>query len=214
MAKVYFIFTTIPEKVFTSRIKYFIDPQTIHRYHRMDEGKMHGLYAWTTSKKKLLNFLETRNEDIYNVKKEDIPIGKKEYLHELRKEIGNLELNFHEFETDNEDGKLELVTTKDEYIAVTEDLEPNYWQFVIGDLIDIDYKIFNHGIQEALDYLGYTAHYCMNNDEDYENGMCDMANHNNSFGRTVFGFHKPKLRYDQLNLLLCFFEYMFLGDGE
>ena len=52
----------------------------------------------------------------------------------------------------------------------------------------------------------------MNNDEDYENGMCDMAGYNQSFGRTVFGFHKPKITYDQLNILLYLFQYMFLGE--
>lgn len=209
MGKVYFIYATIPLKIFEQRIKYLIDNNAIHRYQRTEEN-MYGLYAWTTSKKKMESFMDTRDNDIYVVKKKDI--DKEKELKNLKREIGNLELDYYLYQTDNDGGEICITSTKDEFIACTEYTEENFWSFCIDGKIEKNYEHFNKELQIALDLLGYTYYYHMNVSDDKD--MMEMASYNAGYGKTVLGYDKLLKKFDEANLLLFLFDYMFFGDTK
>lgn len=209
MSKVYFIYATIPEEIFNKRIKYFIDHQAIHRFKR-ENGKMYGMYAWTTSKKKLKSFLNTRNNSIYTVVKKEL--NNEIEMTELKRNFGSMQLDYYLYRSDTDGKELCVTTTKDEYLASVEEVELNFWEFIISDLVDVNYKIFNKEVQEALDLLDYTRQYASNCSDDED--LHDEACYNASFHKTLFGIDNPFEGYNEANILLYLFEYMFLGDIE
>ena len=79
--KLYLIYAIIPSNVFSTRIKYLID--NVKDFKTQGNDRV-GLYAWTTSKKILEEFLEGRDHDIYKViKKEFMDDDAQEMLEEL-----------------------------------------------------------------------------------------------------------------------------------
>ena len=105
MGKVYFIYATIPEKIFNTRIKYFLPQSSLHRFKRK-HGAMYGLYAWTTKKKHLKLFLETRDPSVYTVVEKDLDKDDEEFEY-IRRDIKEHELNKYEYITNSDDGEEE-----------------------------------------------------------------------------------------------------------
>ena len=207
MSKIYFIYASISEDVFNKRIKYFIDSRIIHKF-RWKHGKLYGMYAWTTDKKKVKDFLETRNGSIYTVIKKDVE-DKDEELKRLRREYGEQELNYYSFRHDDPEEMI-ILTTKNEYTISTDNIEEYLYEFGgFNDYLKYDYRVFNEEIQLALDILNYNTQYDTNIGKTES---IEYARYNSSFRVTPLGRTMTDFTYNEANVLLYFFEYMFIGD--
>ena len=205
MSKIYCLWATIPKKEFEQRIKYLIDNPESYTYIEKDQV-YYGLYAWTTKKKKRMDpFFKLRNK-IYTVKK--IPSHTHADISRMRREYPTLELKRFKYFLDKEhrkDRMAIIVSTINEYRVVTEEHELYLDQLGLAFENILDYKVLKEKYQEALDKIGYTTIY------ETLYGDQDLAEFNRSFNLTVKG--NKIISFDnQLNLLLYFYRFMFLGD--
>lgn len=205
MRKIYFIYVAIPEEIF-NKVKYMLGNTERYRWKR---NKMFGLYGWTTSKSIVKEFFEIRNKDIYTLVKKDID---DEEYQRIKDDLNILKLDRRTYNlNDIQHKKIDIVSTKNEYVCVTIDSEQYIWEF--GPPIDKDlpYNIFNDKICNALDILGYSKGYELRyGDED----ILDQTSYDMSFGLTPMG-NKDLIHYDnEMNILLYLFKYFFYGDKK
>ena len=109
MKTVYFIYVSIPQKIFDSKIKFLLSNTEDFRFKR---NTMYGLYAWSTKKKIVKEFFELREPKIYTLVEKEI--DSEEYFEHFKSKYSNLELKIREY--DRKDGAnlktTEIVTTK------------------------------------------------------------------------------------------------------
>lgn len=207
MKRIYFIYVSIPELIF-NKAKFII--AKTERF-RSKKGKTFGLYAWTTDKNILGEFLEVRNNEIYSITKKEI---EKDEFKTVKSEYPSQELKRYKYYLDDsEDDKksIDIVSTKFEYINSTVDGQENIYEFGPNVYEDAPYQIFNDEIIEALDFLGYTDKY----DLTYGDGdRIDQVSYNNSFGLTALEKNK-RIKFDnQMNILLYLYRFFFYGNDN
>lgn len=208
--KIYFVYAEITESEFNRRIKYLVNNNN-HEF-RWKHNKAYGLYAWTTSKKLLNEFLEYRNNDIYTVVKKELLDDYE--LEKVSKTYSDSKIKISKFYCDYEKSDkgnyVELPVTDNEHYNVSVCGEENMEEF--GPKIpDIDYHMFNKKVQEALDTIGYTTDYdvSFSNDDDIA-----FADNQKSYGLTVMGRKYPYKKRNEFNTLLYLFHFMFFGKTD
>lgn len=207
MKKVYFIYVSIPEKIF-NKTKYLLGNIEGYRWKR---DKMFGLYAWSTNKEIVSEFFEVRNKDIYTLVKKDVDDDE---LDLIKDRFNNLKLDHRVYYLDKSeklDKSVEIVSTKNEFVSSTIDSEENLWEFGPPIEQDVPYTMFNDKVLSALDLLGY----CKGYELRYADGdQRDFAEYNLGFGLTPLG-NKDKASYDnQMNILIYLFSYFFYGENR
>lgn len=202
MKNVYLIYIKVDNDSFNT-LKYIIP--NVHDYIWRDE-KFYGMYAWTSSKSKLSDFLETREEKVFVTSKKELDSDEFELFKE---HFYTLELNRYKYNTIRLDKKetVEVVSTKNEYIEVVENGSENYQEFGPTVSDRFNYKIFNKDIIKALDILGYTEVYDLNYGT-YDDSV--LADYNKSFGLTPLG-NIISTTPSALSLLIYLFYYTFYG---
>lgn len=112
--EVYLVNIEIPINVFNLQYIYFIDNSEKYLYKN---NIMYGLYAWTTNKDILDEFMETRNKEVFKVTTEKV---KKKDLKYLKKNYDTHELDWYIYKY-KEKGELKdigIITTLNEYNTV------------------------------------------------------------------------------------------------
>ena len=206
--KIYYLYAKIPENIYNKKVKYLISNN--HDF-RWKHSYMYGLYAWTTSKKILKEFIEVRENSIYTLVKNDI-LDKEEY-NRIKDRYSDLELKSYRYYYNNslklDDESIMIVSTKNEYVHSTEFNEEFIYQFGPQVSDTFPYYIFKDKIIDALDRIGYVSKY------DIELGSEDdsnFANYNLGFNMTKYG-HKNKVVYNNdMNNLLYLYRYFFYGN--
>lgn len=207
MKKVYFIYVAIPEEIFNT-IKYILDKSDNYRWKK---SKMFGLYAWSTNKSIVKEFFQVRNKDIYTIVKKEID----DFEYKNFKDIYNtlkLDRRLYYFDrSEKKERSIEIVSTKNEYIASTMNAEENLWEFGPPIEQSVPYTIFNNDIIYALDYLGYTKEYDLRYAAE---DTIDFNSYNESFGLTPLGNRNKMIYENQMNILLYLFRFFFYGDKK
>ena len=205
MKTVYFIYVSIPQKIFDSKIKFLLSNTEDFRFKR---NTMYGLYAWSTKKKIVKEFFELREPKIYTLVEKEI--DSEEYFEHFKSKYSNLELTIREY--DRKDGAnlktTEIVTTKNEWVNSTIDNEQNLWEFGPEVFEDIPYKLFKNKVINALDLIGYIDTYIRKFGTNEE---IDDENYNRSFGLTSNGNEYRLNTSDTVNVLLYLFHFLFYG---
>lgn len=158
--KLYLIYAIIPSNVFSTRIKYLID--NVKDFKTQGNNRV-GLYAWTTSKKILEEFLEGRDHDIYKVIKKEFMDD--EDIDKFKSVYNTLELHLYHYNNKHSEtsGKgIDIVTTKSEYVNSVLDLEANITGFGYPTFALFDYSDFNQELKTALEILNYNYYYDSN----------------------------------------------------
>ena len=75
--KVYGIYAIIPTEVFESRMSKLVYDKNKFRLSK-NENYYYGLYAWTTKKKVVKEFLDIRNKNMYKVQEIKSPEDEKD----------------------------------------------------------------------------------------------------------------------------------------
>lgn len=208
MKKVYFIYVIIPENIYNKTIKYIISNS--HDY-RWKHGKMFGLYAWTTKKKVVKEFFEIRDKRIYTLVEKEIT---GEYYDELKSTHSSLELKLRSYDHFNDKQELEkidVVSTKNEWVCATIDNMEYIDDFGPAVYGDLPVDLFNDKLINALDVIGYVSKYYIEYGTESE---ADMSSYNLSFGISERGnVFRPKCE-DTLNVLLYLFGYLFYASDK
>lgn len=208
--KLYLIYASIDADVYDSEIKFLLPNQSIFQ---RENRVMKGLYAWTTKKKLLDEFIEARDDShIYIYLKKEID---KEEFKVFKSDYNLLELKaygyFKGYTEKNENEYINVVTTKNEFIVITEEGN-NYIQEDIDEiLIDLDvYCCFNDKLFQAITILGikYQCDMICGDDD-----LVDYITYNMSFD-IVDTVIKPKDYKNEFSMLLYLFQYMFIGIGR
>ena len=204
---IYMIYTGIEEDVYNEEIKYLL-PQT--PMYRWKDNKLYGLYAWTTKKKLLNEFMEVRsNGGIYTVKEQE---ETEELLYAMNDRYTLLKLNYYKFQSvpDEKGNKtISIVTTKNEYVITTED----GMQFIYSDFTEYinsiaDYRMCNDSIMDALGRVGYNEWYDSIFGVD-DPDIISLIDWNRSFGTTTF--YRIMDLANEYDILIYLFRYMFTG---
>lgn len=239
--KVYMIFASINERVYDEVIKFYLPKQTVFQ---MKDGKYHGLYAWTTNKKLLKEFMDGRGKsNIYKVGKKELT---DDSFIELKDKFDQAELKDYTYFSAEKEGKKEyvhVISTKNEHNIVL-----NEGQFYIQEKIDMLLIerfplmiILNDKLLRALNLFGLVDEYINVeawsgefsvydmcdilgiNAEDYEDesdimqSIRDMASNNESYNLNFYGYSKSnqiKEYNNEFGILIELFGYMFVGDGK
>lgn len=199
MKSIYLIYISIDESTFNI-FKYVLP--NVHDYKWIDD-KFYGLYAWTNGKSKLTDFMEVRDNKVFNVSKKELD----EDEYDLFKDHFHLlELKRYNYKT-NDKKDMEVVSTKNEMIEIFSNGKENYMEF--GPTVDdsFNYRIFKKDLINALDILGYTSIYDLNYGSMEEN---DLASYNGSYGLGPVG-NMILAQPSELNLLIYLFYYTFYG---
>lgn len=205
MKSIYIIYIKIDEDTFNI-FKYIIP--NVHDFKWRDDN-FYGMYAWTTSKSKLSEFLEIREKSIFNISKKEI--DDEEYKM-FKSHYHLLELKRYDYNSNrtNKDEYVKVVTTKNEKIEVQDNGSENYNEFGPAVSSLFNYKIFKKDIIQALDIVGYTGLY----DVNYGNlDYMDAANYNKSYGLTPLG-NSILTNPSDLSLLVYLFYYTFYGKNK
>lgn len=109
--EIYLVNIEIPINVFNLQYIYFIDNSEKYVYR---DNTMYGLYAWTTDKDLLEEFLNTRNKSIFKVKSKKV--DKKE-LKEMKKSYETHQLDWYIYSCKfkGEEKGIGVISTLNEY---------------------------------------------------------------------------------------------------
>lgn len=205
MKTVYLIYVHIPRSIYDHCFKYMIsnglEYQCINDY-------MVGLYAWTTKKKIIKEFKETRAKKVFEIIEKEYEDDYDDIIKNLKGNYFNLQLKFRPYIKVKENGRDEILiaSTLDEYIASVEDsaewLNEKENEFVLS----VPIYLFNDEVYNALDILGLVdINYVRGTNDD----MVDYTNFQRSFGITTEGHKIIDKTEDQVNVLLYLFSYLF-----
>ena len=215
MKKVYVIYIKIPERYYNDCLKFLIPKESIFRYN---SGNYSGIYAWTTNKKDLEEFISLRGKDKYKVQK--FELDSDEFKEFKRKYIAfRLYRYTYYFDNEYDDDKSSTVlTTRFEYIESTDNMCENMDAYSLRVNPEADYVIFKQKYIDFLDIIGYTSRFdLLSGDDDSGNSRKSYADFQNSFNMTPFG-HTNVVDacgvYDQMAVLLYLFKYPFYGEYE
>lgn len=205
MKKVYFIYVSIPERIF-NKVKYMLGNTEGYRWKR---DKMFGLYAWTTNKAIASEFFEVRNKDIYTLVKKEIDEDELKHIKDMYYTLKLDHRIYYLDKSESIDKSVEIVSTKNEYVCVTEEAEEYMWEFGPQISENVPYEIFNDKVLNALDTVGYCKGYDLRFAKDEQ---MESTSYNLSFGLTPLG-NRDSFRYDnKMNVLIYLFNYFFYGD--
>ena len=209
MKKIYYIYAIIPEYLYNKKIKYLFSSQ--HDF-RWKHGNMYGLYAWSTSKKKVKEFFEVREKSIYTVVKSDLYDDSE--IARLKDMHSDLELKRRRYYYDdckNDEDSILITSTKNEHVSSTEFSEEFINEFGPQVSEMFSYSIFKDKVIRALDILGYTTRYDIEYGNDQES---DLANYNLGFNLNTFG-NPTRIKFDnQMNNLIYLYSYFFYGNDK
>lgn len=205
---VYLIYVVIPIHIY-NKILYFL-PKHFNFVCR--GNKYYGLYGWSFKKKMITEFLSFRNKNIYTLK--EYTFETEDEYETFRKDNIELKLDYRVFVTKDKSTikKVQLVTNKIEYVESVENASENCNLYILEKLSFVDYSIFKDKIIDALDVLNYTSlydTYAADSDE-----RSDSAGFNLSFNMTPLGTTIGKIEYDEFNLLLHLYNYLFFGESN
>ena len=212
--KVYGIYAIIPTEVFESRMFKFVYDK--HKFSLSKNGNYYyGLYAWTTKKKVVKEFLDIRNKDMYKVKELKID---KEDEKDFELDYKFEELSYYNYIAGNEE--YEVLTTLNEFTESCDNISENLNDLLYDILTNevADYDILNQDLIDALDIIGYTSYYdieCGGNpdlvtDEEAITRR-EFAEYHESFRQTVFGRNYVDFTKNEFAALLYIYEPMFMG---
>ena len=202
---VYFIYAEIPRYDYDERLKFLLSDQ--HDF-RAKGNYMRGLYAITNNKKFLKEFFNLRGgNEMYTTIKRDLD---EDDWDMIRNQYSDLILRKSHF-GDRKNKKMELIVTKDEETTVQYDGRAYMIEFGPSIYANIDYRIFNDSIMNALDIIGYTSDYDINHSNDDE--RIENANFQESFLLTPLG-HKRIDINTETNMLLYLYRVMFVGASK
>ena len=221
MKNLYMIYIIVPSDVFNSRIKYLIDSR--YSTFKYKDGFITGLYAWSTNKKLVKKFIESR-ADVFKVKKKEMSDAsykkyKKNYFDlrlEDRRYFADVSIRDNDVEKVVEsDLYMDVISTKFEFIAATYEISENMASFGPASYLSYDYKIFNDLIIEALDVLQYTLLYDTfvptNPESDEMLEREDVAHYNSGFNLTPYSNIMLDFTSNECVALLYLFSYTFFG---
>ena len=233
--KLYLIYAKIKTKEFDAKLKYLIglvkNDSFGFRYAKTNKRYNYyiGLYAWTTNKKLLKEFLIFHKAKHFVIKKKcvdakEMESFKKKYKDKklsrrrLYHNIGGV-LNPGQY---GKDMYTEIVLTRFEYVNCSEELETNAYEFCYPHCATVDYRLFKDKWQRILDLLNYTLHYDLNQFdntdnvtdkrlEDYENRK-EVAEYNLQFGLTPMGnqIKLPVLFNNEYAMFIRLYSYFLL----
>lgn len=205
MKKVYLVYAKIKEDDFLSRMRYLLYNKYAFKKNDTNDDYM-GLYAWSTDKTIIDEFLSIRNNDIYIIKTKKMDY---EEYDEFRRNYSTEKMKIYMYELlsiENKSTEIQIASTKNEYDTITMDGEENMFQW--SPEFKTDYIIFNDEIIDALDIVAYTTVHDMNW-SIYED-RADYASNMVSYGLTV-NSHKYIPFYNNTAMMLMYiFKPMFV----
>lgn len=212
MKKVYLLYIIL--SITEYKDKYYTILEKPHQYKKLDEERMIGLYAFTTKKSYMKEFLKVRNKKRFYLKTVEM---EEDEFHEWRIDNLTFELSKYPIPTDKtKENNVIVLCTKYEYIMVTE----NTKELLIEQFqpyLTVDYMVFTEEYQKALDIIGYTTMYDIIvggdpnifSEEEMEERV-DYANYNLSFNQTIYGKLYPINFVNQFNLFISLFRFSFM----
>lgn len=184
---VYFIYVRIHEKEFNHMISYMVSNKSEYSYS--ESSRLYtGLYAWTTKKKYVKQFLKERtNNHNYIVREKEIDDVRFDIFSGDYKDLKLGEYKYKGYK----DKKYLLITTFNEHTQCEEYARENIYEML---RLDVDYMWFKDEYIDALDMLSYTTLYDEYAGEDSRmystdelDHRLDLADTNRSYGLTVLG---------------------------
>ena len=212
--KVYGIYALIPTEEFENRMSRLVYDKNRFKLSKR-ENYYYGLYAWTTKKKVVKEFLDIRNKNMYKVQEIKIP---KEDEKDFKLDFKFEELAYYKYIAGKEE--YEVLTTLNEFTESCDNRSENLSDLFYGKLTNevADYMILKQDLIDALDIIGYTTYYdieCGGNPDvvtDEEAiSRTDFAGYHVSFGQTVFGRNYVDFTENELAALLYIYGPMFVG---
>lgn len=133
--EIHLINIEIPIDIFKFQYIYLIDNSEKYVYKN---NIMHGLYAWTTDKELLEEFLNTRNKSIFTVKSKKIS---KKDLKDIKKEYSNHQLDWFTYSCKfkGEEKGIGVISTKNEY-----EVSKSSSEFIIDHFNDLEKRYFKY----------------------------------------------------------------------
>lgn len=212
--KVYGIYAIIPTEEFESRMFRFVHDK--HKFSLSKNGNYYyGLYAWTTKKKVVKEFLDIRNKDMYKVKELKID---KEDEKDFKLDFKFEELSYFNYKAG--DDEYEVLSTLNEFTEACDNRSENLDDLFYDVITNVvaDYEILKKDIIDALDIIGYTTYYdieCGGNpdvtSDEEANDRLALANDSRSYKQTVFGRRYVDFTENEFAALLYIYEPMFMG---
>lgn len=212
--KVYGIYAIIPTEVFENRMSKLVYDKNKFRLSK-NENYYYGLYAWTTKKKVVEEFLYIRNKDMYKVKEIKIP---KEDERDFKLEFKFEELAYYNYKVGKEE--YEVLTTLNEFTESCDNRSENLDELLYEEITNdvADYEILKKDLIKALDIIGYTTYYdieCGGNPEvttdEEANDRLALASDSKSYNQTVYGRRYIDFTENEFEALLYIYEPMFMG---
>jgi hypothetical protein len=222
MKEVYLIYASIPSILFDNKIGDFVKDKMKYKFHN---NYYRGLYAWTTKKKILKEFLEVREgaKSMYTVIKREFS---KNEFQEFKSENSYEELSYYTFYHDMDDDVTEsditdnrtFVCTKEEY-EETYDMGMQYMYDYMAQIVNVDYLIFKDEFKMALDSIGYCDTFNRIYDglseyddhDDFYFSRHEMTQFNNSYGLSYYGNEVVNICENKLVIFINIYYEMLVG---
>jgi hypothetical protein len=227
MKKIYVIYASIPSLLFDNKIHDFIhDPM---RY-KLSDNKYIGLYAWTTKKKLLDEFLNTRYKarSMYTVLKKELDDD--DYIY-FKKDNNQEKLScyklYHDIVEEDENKNVHeklndetprIVCTKNEYETIY-DLGEQYLFDYMCQIVNFEYLVLNDQYKLLLDKIGYCDLFNrifdgLTDYDDYDDFYHDrheMTEFNNGYGLSYYGNTAVDICKNRLMIFINIFYEMIVG---
>ena len=211
MKEVYLIYASIPSTLFDCKLHDFVHDSTKYSLKNMYYT---GLYAWTTKKELLEEFLEFRQgaKSIYKVIKREF---EKDDYQEFKLDNEYEELNYYkkynnrdDFRTDSINSTLaNIICTKAEYENAY-DIGAQYLFDYMSRIISAEYLVLKDEYKLSLDHVGYCdmfnrLHDGIDDNDEYNEfyyNRYEFTNYNEGFGLSFYG--QPLIDICKNNLLI------------
>ena len=183
MKNLYIIYLSIDEYEFNQKIKFLLPINNSFRYKH---GKMYGMYAWTTKKKIVDEFMGTRKSGIFVVVTKSL-----EYddgiLSQFEFNYPEYKLSWHKYKENRNDENSEckeIVTTKNEDVIIINEGLAYLVDLLSNDMARLEPNKFKPSIANALDVLGYWNMMFINNGDS---NTIDYVSNRLSYGISALG---------------------------
>lgn len=229
MKTVYVVYAKIPSRLWNKKMSCLVSDSREYKYDEELDYYV-GIYAWTTNKKYIEFFKEYRKSafqnNIYSIKK--INFDKDDYrqfqaIH-VQEEIviagfqTRKSSDYNLKELSFEKGGItfvRMVCTKQEHNECHEDRQAHIYEKLYR-LLKFDYFAFKDKYENIFEEIGYATEFDIehggDDDDDYYDERCDLANYNSGFGLTTNGFSmKLDLYGNEMALLMNLYYEMFMG---
>ena len=225
MKDVYLIYAKINENLWDRKMKILVSSANSHEYKKdIDLDYFIGLYAWTTKKKYVDIFKDSRksafNKGMYSIK--HIVMDKDEYTTFMNK-YSFEKLKFYKFRTrpgfiyNTKPSNTEetVLCTQMEHEECVEDKQLIYED--MADLLRFDYQAFNDEYMYLFERIGYATQFDIEMyggfpDDYFYEARGEAASYQESFGLSTNGVPiGVDLFGNQYGCLLTFYFEMFMG---